>query len=286
MAMQFPIALYTTMLDTEHSRLGHLWHRAKNSQPPDWYGQPWPELDRVFVEQSVVHRVGTHEFSIASEKHKRKSAGILSSVLRSFGVLDFQMERLRSRSFVAKVTLNDYVRPTLSLAALSRLLGYTVPPTYSGGHWFACHAQHQATSGSLELAYDRSDGYDLAAELEARGNSGNTALPGARGDNGGAASVAQAERVADSGDEPEAAAQDSPSPIPQPSSREAASPIPHPASPAGSLHVEDQSSGIQLFSFSAVRPLVFGISLQHLWEKDGKLASFGNKHEDLEYAGS
>ena len=174
--------------------------------------------------------------------------------------------------------LHDYVRPTLSLAALSRLLGYTVPPTYAGGHWFACHAQHQATSGSLELAYDRSDGYDLAAELEARGNSGNTALPGARGNNGGAitqgVNVAQAERVADSGDEPEAAAQYSPSPIP------------HPASPAGSLHLEDQSSGLQLFSFRASRPLVFGVSLQHIWEKDGKLASFGNKHEDLEYAGS
>src|SRR5690606_11811685 len=99
MTFDFRIAHYTMMLDTEHSRLGHLWHRAKNSQPPQWYGQPWPELDIVFREQSVLHRVGTHEFSIASENHKKRSTGILSSVLRSFGVLDFPMEKLRSRSF-------------------------------------------------------------------------------------------------------------------------------------------------------------------------------------------
>ncbi|MEZ5337152.1 MAG: hypothetical protein R3F46_02715 [bacterium] len=192
MTSDFRIALYTSLLDTEHSRLGHLWHRSKNSQPPEWYGQPWPELDPVFAAQSVVHRVGSHEFSLSSATRRRRSTGLLTSVLRSFGVLDFQMERLRERSFTAKLSLVDYVRPTLAPAALSRLIGYSVPPTFSGGHWFACQAQHQAMSGTLELAYDRSDGYDLAAALEVRSNPDNQGSgTGDQGPGGATLDVAQ-----------------------------------------------------------------------------------------------
>ncbi len=41
----------------------------------------------------------------------------------------------------------------------------------------------------------------------------------------------------------------------------------------------------QLFSFSAKKPLVFGVSLQHLWESGGKVGRFGDEHEGINYVG-
>lgn len=256
MDYDFQIALYTTLIDTRQLRLGHLWHTARSGQAPDWFGQPWPGLDSVFREQSIEYRVGTHEFSVASDVRKKKSTGILTSVLRSFGVTDFQMYALTQRSFSARIMLTDYVRPSISRAALTRIIGMPLPPVYEGGHWFACYAQHQATSGSLELAYDRSDGYDLAAEL----------------DGGPTASRTIGDQGSGTGEDGGPAVSRADSPATQP--------------PSAALQLASQSQGVQLYSFHAEKPLVFGISLQHMWEKDGKLSHFGDKHRDVDYAGS
>jgi hypothetical protein len=265
MDYDFQIALYTTLIDTKQLRLGHLWHTARSGQAPDWFGQPWPGLDSVFREQSIEHRIGTHEFSVASDVRKKKSTGILSSVLRSFGVTDFQMYALTQRSFSARIVLTDYVRPSISRAALTRIIGMPLPPVYEGGHWFACYAQHQATSGSLELAYDRSDGYDLAVELE-----GAPALAGLTESNDGGPALAGHTESNDGG----------PARGAQPGS------ISADTSHTAGLHLASQSAGVQLYSFHAEKPLVFGVSLQHLWEKDGKLSHFGDKHRDVDYTGS
>ena len=121
-----------------------------------------------------------------------------------------------------------------------------------------------------------------------RADNAESGIGDRRTDNGASTPVpSQPERVEHSGILPETAAHSVPT-SPAPLSVPLASPVvpPAPYAPAGRLSLQEQSAGVQLFSFSAQRPLVFGVSLIHIWEKNGRFSAFGNKHEDLDYAGS
>jgi len=167
MHFDYNIALLTPMYEQDNNLLGHLWHQTKKGSLPLHWGQQYPDLDAPIVAQTSRQVIGTHRFCLNSKLDQARSLGILGGLLRAFGAGSVSLASLAHQDFSLEVELTDYVRPAIPRAVLSRMHDKPLPvELVSGGHWFACYAQHQALCGTLDLKYMRTSSFDLAAELE------------------------------------------------------------------------------------------------------------------------